>query len=173
MRKDEIHRQTIRNSPGIADWPDPYVDEIEELFLRQMEVSTEFTKKMGRLLYARSTVTPEVAAQVNLKVAKTVFSKWAIEILTVLYSERSSGYGDLKRALKGITSRVLSDKLKRLQEGGLVQRRIIEGRPPRTIYSLTEEGITVAKLGEPVFMYLGYKEGLYSPPDIVVERARW
>ncbi len=149
------------------------MDEIEELFLEQKETSTEFAKKMGKLLYAKSRVTPEVAAQVNLKLAKTVFSKWAIEILTVLYSERAAGYGDLKRGLRGITSRVLSDKLKKLENGGLIRRKVLDVRPPRTIYSLTEEGITVAKLGEPVFMFLAYKEGLYSPPDVIIEKMRW
>jgi DNA-binding HxlR family transcriptional regulator len=149
------------------------VGEIEALFNKQKEVSTEFARDMSRLLYVKSRMSPEVAAKVNLRLAKTVFSKWSIEILTILYSARAAGYGDLKRALRGVSSRVLSEKLKKLEQGGLVHRAIVEGRPPRTLYSLTEDGITVAKLGEPVFLFLGYKEGLYASPDVAVPRTRW
>jgi DNA-binding HxlR family transcriptional regulator len=149
------------------------VDEIEALFHKQKETSTEFAREMALLLYARTRMSPQIAAKVNLKLAKTVFSKWSIEILTILYSVRSASYGDLKRALRGVSSRVLSEKLKRLEQGGLVRREIVEGRPPRTTYSLTEDGITVAKLGEPVFLFLGYKEGLYASPDVVAPSNKW
>ena len=148
-------------------------DEIEMLILKQERMSTEFAKEMARVLYKKSRITPETAAKVNLKLAKTVFSKWSIEILTILYSVRSASYGDLKRGLKGVSSRVLSEKLKKLEVGGLITRAIIEGRPPRTTYTLTDDGITVAKLGEPVFLFLGYKEGLYSSPEASVPRNRW
>ncbi|HEV2138113.1 MAG TPA: helix-turn-helix domain-containing protein [Nitrososphaerales archaeon] len=145
------------------------MDEIEALFSKQRQSSAEFAREMARLLYRKSRVSPEATAKVNLKLAKTVFSKWSIEILTILYSARMVSYGDLKRGLRGITSRVLSDKLKKLEIGGLVRREIVDGRPPRTSYSLTEDGITVAKLGEPVFLFLGYKEGLYESPAAVFE----
>ena len=148
------------------------MDEIDALISKQKEVSTDFARDMAKLLYKKSRVSPQTAARVNLKLAKTVFSKWAIEIMTVLYSVRSSSYGDLKRGLRGITSRVLSEKLKKLEQGGLVHREIVEGRPPRTVYSLTEDGITVAKLGEPVFLFLGYKEGLYEAPGTVLEKQK-
>jgi len=82
-------------------------DEIESLILKHELLSAEFGKEMARLLSRKSRMTPEVAARVNLKLAKTVFSKWSIEILTILYSTRSASYGDLKRGLKGVSSRVL------------------------------------------------------------------
>ncbi len=149
------------------------MDEIEALFNKQKETSTEFAREMSGLLYARSRMSPQVAAKMNLKLAKTVFSKWSIEILTILYSVRAASYGDLKRALRGVSSRTLSEKLKRLEQGGLVSRAIVEGRPPRTTYSLTEDGITVAKLGEPVFLFLGFKEGLYTSPDAIAPSSKW
>ncbi|HKT21139.1 MAG TPA: helix-turn-helix domain-containing protein [Nitrososphaerales archaeon] len=149
------------------------MDEIEALFSKQKEISSEFAKEMAQLLYTKTRMTPELAASVNLKLARTVFSKWSIEILTVLYSVRAASYGDLKRNLKGVSSRVLSEKLKRLEAAKLVRRAVVDGRPPRTTYSLTEAGITVSRLGEPVFLYLGYKEGLYSAPEAAAPRNRW
>ncbi len=147
------------------------MDEIDALFSKQTLASTEFAREMARLLYKKSKISPQTAAQFNLKLAKAVFSKWSIEILTILYSVRSASYGDMKRGLRGITSRVLSEKLKKLELGGLVRREIVEGRPPRTLYSLTADGVTVAKLGEPVFLFLGYKEGLYESPKVVIEKT--
>jgi DNA-binding HxlR family transcriptional regulator len=149
------------------------VQEIEQLFGKQKMASEEFAREMSKLLSARAGLTPEIAARVNLKLAKTVFSKWSIEILTILYGKKSSSFGELKRLLKGINSRVLSEKLKRLESGGLVSREVVDGRPPRSTYYLTEDGITVAKLGEPVFMFLGYKEGLYQSSTVVLEETKW
>lgn len=140
------------------------MDEINALFSKQRDQSADFSREMARLLYTKYRVSPKVAAKVNLKLAKTVFGKWSIEILTILYSMKAASYGDLRRALGGITSAVLSAKLKKLEDGGLVKRTVVDGRPPRTAYALTEDGMTVAKLGEPVFLFLGYKDGLYGAP---------
>lgn len=146
------------------------MDEIEEIFRRFKDDSTKFSKDVSQLLYARSRATREAAANVNLVLAKTIFSKWSIEILTVLYGSRAAGYGDIKKRLGLISSRVLSQKLKKLEAAGLIQRSVINARPPKVMYALTEKGLTVAKLGEPVFLYIGYIEGMYVPPKVVVER---
>jgi len=78
---------------------------------------------------------------------------------------KSTGFERLRKTLPGISSRILSAKLKTLEELGLVERKVLATRPPRVNYELTEKGITVAKLGEPVLLYLRYIEGLYSPKD--------
>jgi len=70
----------------------------------------------------------------------------------------SSGFQEIRRGLGRISSRVLSSKLTRMQETGLVQRDVKPTRPPRVVYTLTERGLTVAKLGEPVFLYLRLSE---------------
>ena len=149
------------------------MDEIDRHFQKYKDEAAEFSKKLSQMLRAKSRVSPTTAAQVNLTLAKTVFSKWSIEILTILYSVKSSSYSDLKNELRGITSRVLSEKLKKLEQGGLLSRTVLPGRPPRTTYSLTEKGLTVAKLGEPVFLYMAYKEGLYNEPKVAAEKSHW
>jgi DNA-binding HxlR family transcriptional regulator len=90
----------------------------------------------------------------NLDIMKKVFGKWSLEILMSTYSMKSVGFGDLRRVLNGISSRVLSKKLKDLEGLGLLQRSVIESRPPRVRYSLSERGEVLAKLGEPVILYL-------------------
>ena len=94
------------------------------------------------------------SVKVNVNITKKVFSKWSIEILMSTYSMKSVGFGDLKRLLSGISSRVLSKKLKDLEELGFVRREVIGSRPPKVKYTLSKRGEVLARLGEPVVMYL-------------------
>ena len=87
---------------------------------------------------------------------KKVFGKWSVEIILSTYSMKSVGFGDLRRLLEGISSRVLSKKLKDLEELGLLERNVVESRPPKVRYTLSKKGELVAKLGEPVILYLRY-----------------
>ena len=96
----------------------------------------------------------ESAVEDNLNVMKKVFGKWSIEIILSTYSMQSVGFGDLRRLLRGISSRVLSKKLKDLEELGFLERNVIELKPPRVRYTLSKKGELLAKLGEPVILYL-------------------
>ena len=63
--------------------------------------------------------------------------KWKIEILAVL-TERKHRFGELKRALPGITQHVLSVQLRELEADGLVLRTAFPEKPPRVEYCATE-----------------------------------
>ena len=132
----------------------------EEQFLRFGEVATDFVKELRADFTAGRN--PSKAIRFNFLITRKVFSKWSIEILILLYSLRSMGFEQLRRSLEGVSSRVLSEKLKALETLGLVDRRVLSTRPPRVEYKLTERGLTVAKLGQPVLLYLRYTEGLYA-----------
>lgn len=56
-------------------------------------------------------------------------------------------YGDLRRDLKSISSKVLTEKLRALEAEGLVVRRVIEASPPQVEYSLSARG----RAFEPVY----------------------
>ena len=101
----------------------------------------------------------------NMEIARTVFGKWSLDILTLLYMRQSAGFQEIRRGLGRISSRVLSSKLARMQETGLIRRDVKPTRPPRVSYSLTDHGLTVAKLGEPVFLYLRLSSALGVKPD--------
>ena len=90
----------------------------------------------------------------NLNLMKKVFGKWPVEIILSTYPLKSVGFRDLGRLLVGISSRVLSKKLKDLEELGFLKRNVISSRPPKVKYTLSRKGELVAKLGEPVILYL-------------------
>ena len=94
------------------------------------------------------------SVKVNLDITKKVFSKWSIEIIMSTYSLKSVGFGELKRLLSGISSRVLSKKLKDLEELGFIKREVVGYRPPKVKYTLSRRGEVLARLGEPVIVYL-------------------
>lgn len=82
---------------------------------------------------------------VNLTV-KYLTRKWTLLIILELY--KGEGYmrrfSDLKDSLKGITSKVLSARLKELEEEGLISRTLIpESFPVKTEYRLTQSGVEI------------------------------
>ncbi len=52
----------------------------------------------------------------------------------------SRRYQDLMDSLAGISPNTLSDRLRMLEENGIVERRFYEKHPPRAEYVLTEKG---------------------------------
>ncbi|MFB6172311.1 MAG: winged helix-turn-helix transcriptional regulator [Haloarculaceae archaeon] len=66
--------------------------------------------------------------------------KWHPVIIHRLLESGPSGFNDLKSAVDGISSKVLSDSLDDLGEYGLVERAIVSEKPFRVRYSLTERG---------------------------------
>lgn len=137
-----------------------------QLAIRFKEFSkscSRFSREMIDRSGTLATTSSADHARLNLQVARTVFGKWSVEILTFLYTERQARFQEMKKALGDISARVLSSKLTRLENLGFVRRTVLDTRPPGVEYSLTEKGLQVAKLGEPVFLYLRLTEGLLNP----------
>lgn len=66
--------------------------------------------------------------------------KWAILILCVLSENEMTRFNTIGRAIPDISSKVLSDTLKKLEADGLINRHLYAEIPPRVEYSLTHLG---------------------------------
>jgi DNA-binding HxlR family transcriptional regulator len=128
--------------------------ELERLFLRLREEASRLRHDVLRAAGPQFALSPEGQARANLKIARSIFGKWSIDILTVLLTARSARFSDLRRLLRGISADALSRKLAALESEGLIERRVWTGRPPSVTYTLTEDGLTAVRLGEPVFLFL-------------------
>ncbi len=64
---------------------------------------------------------------------------WTFMILRDLCNE-SRGFNQLKKSVDGISSRMLSEKLKFLEEERILDRSVSDSRPVRVTYALTEKG---------------------------------
>jgi DNA-binding HxlR family transcriptional regulator len=69
--------------------------------------------------------------------------RWTGAIISALI-EGPLRFGDLARAVPGLSDRLLSQRLRELEAEGLVEREVESGTPVRVTYSLTEMG---AELG--------------------------
>ena len=69
--------------------------------------------------------------------------KWTLLILGALTKEPTLRYNDLQRAVRGVSQRMLTLRLKKLEENGLVKRTIFPTVPPRVDYELTPLGRTL------------------------------
>jgi DNA-binding HxlR family transcriptional regulator len=65
--------------------------------------------------------------------------RWTGAILCAL-TERPMRYGELGKAVPGLSDRLLSQRLRELEEEGLVEREVEAGTPVRVTYSLTATG---------------------------------
>jgi DNA-binding HxlR family transcriptional regulator len=65
--------------------------------------------------------------------------RWTGAIVCAL-TERPMRFGELGKAVPGLSDRLLSQRLRELEEEGLVQREVEAGSPVRVTYSLTAIG---------------------------------
>jgi len=72
-----------------------------------------------------------------------IFSRWGLLVLGRLGDEPVR-FGTLRRAIGGISEKMLSQTLKVLEEQNLVARTEWPEKPPRVEYLLTDSGKTIA-----------------------------
>jgi len=65
--------------------------------------------------------------------------KWTIAIVNEM-SAGANRPSAMQRELPGLTSKVLTDRLKKLESFGLIERQVFAEVPPRVEYTLTERG---------------------------------
>jgi DNA-binding HxlR family transcriptional regulator len=65
--------------------------------------------------------------------------RWTVSILWASY-EGASRFNEFKQAVGEIPPRTLAQRLVELEAAGVLNRRVMEGRPPRVEYTLTSEG---------------------------------
>src|SRR5262247_2662089 len=74
------------------------------------------------------------------KALELVGDRWTLLIVRDLLNEETRRFQDFQTSLKGIAPAILSDRLKLMEEHGLVTRQFYSDHPPRAEYSLTDKG---------------------------------
>jgi len=73
------------------------------------------------------------------RTARIISGKWTLLIIRDLASGVKR-FNQLERSLKGISPKTLSERLRSLEEEGIILRQMFAEVPPRVEYSLTEKG---------------------------------
>jgi DNA-binding HxlR family transcriptional regulator len=120
----------------------------------------EIVKHHKRELFEPFVDSLAAAPDIQKEIARIVeslqvfFNKWTIELVVVLSQAQALRFNEMRDQLQGISGRTLSQRLKDMEEQGLVARTIHDERPIRIEYSLTRKGLDVAYLALPLVLYL-------------------
>ena len=82
----------------------------------------------------------------------TISGKWKLEILWLL-NQRVHRFGELKRAIPGITQHMLTAQLRELEADGLVSRKIFAEVPPRVEYAITSTAKALKPTMDAIFTW--------------------
>jgi DNA-binding HxlR family transcriptional regulator len=76
------------------------------------------------------------------RVLDLIADKWTTLVIYLL-AGGTKRYGELQRQIDGISQKMLTQTLRKLEEDGLVKRTVYPEVPPRTEYELTPLGRTL------------------------------
>ena len=90
-----------------------------------------------------SEIDPKVEALVN-ELIGSVADKWTMLVLEALEENGEQRFTQLGRLVEGISQKMLTQTLRRMERNGLVNRRVHAVVPPRVDYALTPLGTSLS-----------------------------
>ena len=84
-------------------------------------------------------------SQLYQKLEDIVGCKWSVAVLLAIESDIRRP-GALEKAIKGISAKVLSERLRKLHAYNLIEKTVYAEIPPRTEYSLTSAGRKLVRI---------------------------
>jgi DNA-binding HxlR family transcriptional regulator len=84
-----------------------------------------------------------------------VTSKWGLMVLSTL-GDGTHRWAELRRAVDGISEKMLASTLRTLEADGLVRREALPVIPPHVEYSLTPLGDDLLERLMPLLEWIGY-----------------
>jgi DNA-binding HxlR family transcriptional regulator len=101
---------------------------------------------------------------------KIISGKWKPLILYFLL-RGPTRYGELKRAVRDVSDKVLIQHLKELEADGVLRRNDYKEVPPRVDYTLTQLGQSLAQALEPLCVW--GTQNMAEMQAIFAERDSW
>jgi len=101
---------------------------------------------------------------------KVIAGKWKPLIVYFLL-DSPNRYGELKRAVRGVSDKVLIQQLKDLESDGIVIRTDYKEVPPRVDYALSPLGRSLAEALEPLCNWGA--EHMEEVARVFAERDEW
>lgn len=69
--------------------------------------------------------------------------RWTGAILSILAKSGEVRFSDVQGAIPELSARLLTERLRELEESGIVARHVSSDRPVRVSYSLTDKGVAL------------------------------
>ena len=79
-------------------------------------------------------------------ILRILMGPWTTYILWLVRSNGPQRFGQLKKQMPGISAKMLTERLRMLEETGIMNRHQENTIPPKVTYSLTERGTDLNKI---------------------------
>ena len=86
-------------------------------------------------------------------------NKWTFSVLVTVGNFKNIRFNQLLNRIGGISAKVLSDRLSKLESNGLVFKKVLSESPPHVEYKLTVMGMELYKSLKPLIEW-SYREVL-------------
>ncbi len=84
-------------------------------------------------------------------ILRLIMGQWTTYILWILSTKGPSRFGALKRSIEGVSSKVLTERLRMLEQHKIIHREVKPTSPPEVTYSLSQRGEALVKILSPLF----------------------
>ena len=79
-------------------------------------------------------------------VLRLLMGPWTTYVLWVLRSKGPTRFGELKRQVSGVSAKVLTARLRMLEQAEIIERHYEPTIPPRVTYGLAKRGQELAEM---------------------------
>lgn len=79
---------------------------------------------------------------------RLISGPWTAYIMWILHQNGATRFGELKRQVGEISAKVLTERLRMLEESGVITRTYTPTIPPKVVYELTAAGEDLMKIFE-------------------------
>ncbi len=90
--------------------------------------------------------------------------KWSLIVIRDLF-RGVTRYSDFLKSPEGVTTNILAERLKRLEEHGLISKSAYQDNPVRHAYALTDKGHALGPVLREIAVWANaHYPGTYKPP---------
>ena len=97
---------------------------------------------------------------------KIIGQRYALHIMRNMILLKQNRFNQFLDSIEGINTKTLSIRLRELEEYGLIDKKVIPGRPAHTEYSLTDKGMAV----ESILSDIASFSTKYEPEIVFVDK---
>ncbi|CAM3779899.1 helix-turn-helix domain-containing protein [Kibdelosporangium persicum] len=99
-------------------------------------------------------------------------SRWGVLIQVMLLREGTLRFSELRRAIGGVSEKMLAQTLQALERDGIVRRVVHPVIPPHVDYSLTDLGEAAAKAVNTLFDLIGDRWAEFEKAQVEYDQRK-
>jgi DNA-binding HxlR family transcriptional regulator len=96
---------------------------------------------------------------------KVLGGRWKMLILFHLFCAPMLRFSELRRAISGISHKMLAQQLRELERDGVVDRKVYAEVPPKVEYALTQDGIALLPALQALQRWAASRDTLRAEPE--------